>query len=159
MDCSCRGRNLDKMLQPGILLCVKDRKKYGYQIIEELGQSPMFDGVSPDKTGVYRYLKRMEDSGYLISEMHAEDAKDALRKRYAISQKGLACLASWGSTLREYVYALSQLVEEIENIEIEDTGIGEKEMGTVETKEQKEKEVKTDLYLITGFLGQGRVRF
>lgn len=157
MDCSCRGRNLDKMLQPGILLCVKDRKKYGFQIIEELGKSPMFDGVSPDKTGVYRYLKRMEESGYLLAEMEADGPKEALRKRYAISQKGRACLVSWGNTLREYVYSLSRLVEEIEEIEIEETKAEEKE--TMEMKEPKAEETKTDLYLITGFLGAGKSTF
>ena len=156
MDCSCRGRNLDKMLQPGILLCVKDSKKYGFQIIEELGNSPMFAGVSPDKTGVYRYLKRMEESGYLLTEMAADGPNEALRKRYAISEKGRACLSRWGSTLRDYAYSLSRLVEEIEDTENADE---EKKMETAGMKEQKNMETRTDLYLITGFLGSGKSTF
>lgn len=173
MDCSCRGRNLDKMLQPGILLCVRDGKKFGYQIIEELGESPMFDGVRPDKTGVYRYLKRMETSGYLNADFETDPADDTPRKRYAIADKGLACLESWGTTLREYAFSLSRLVEDIEQsifdgpeqsittAKAEEPVKKTEEIAQSSDPEKKDAEEKhmTDLYLITGFLGAGKSTF
>ncbi|MBQ9062017.1 MAG: helix-turn-helix transcriptional regulator [Eubacterium sp.] len=175
MDCSCRGRNLDKMLQPGILLCVRDGKKFGYQIIEELGDSPMFDGVRPDKTGVYRYLKRMEMSSYLEAGSAIDPVDEKSRKCYAIAEKGRACLESWGATLREYAYSLSQLVEEIETGAEEDVKVPEgitadsPEPGTVtdsvpgrsaqDIDDEKKDRHMTDLYLITGFLGAGKSTF
>ena len=152
MDCSCRGRNLDKMLQPGILLCVKDGRKFGYQIIEELGNNPMFDGVCPDKTGVYRYLKRMEQSGYLDSHSESDPADDKCRKCYTMTEKGRSCLKSWGGTLREYAYSLSRLVEEIEE------QVTEQAPAAIE-KDVKKETPMTDLYLITGFLGAGKSTF
>ena len=173
MDCSCRGRNLDKMLQPGILLCVRDGKKFGYQIIEELGESPMFDGVRPDKTGVYRYLKRMETSGYLNADFETDPADDTPRKRYEIADKGLACLESWGTTLREYAFSLSRLVEDIEQsiydrpeqsittAKAEESVKKTEETAQSSDPEKKDAEEKhmTDLYLITGFLGAGKSTF
>ncbi len=168
MDCSCRGRNLDKMLQPGILLCVRDGKKFGYQIIEELGDSPMFDGVRPDKTGVYRYLKRMETSGYLKTGFEMDPVDEKSRKCYAIAEKGRACLENWGATLREYAFSLSRLVEEIETetsaaaghvaADITAAGIEADKTAGPGNSEKKDRHM-TDLYLITGFLGAGKSTF
>lgn len=142
------------MLQPGILLCVQDQKKYGSQIIEDLGKSPMFDGIVPDKTGVYRYLKRMEASGYLLTETETELPGETPRKKYSISKKGLACLASWGDTLREYAFSLSRLVEEIEDKKMS----FESDKKTIEQVSKADGH-RTELYLITGFLGAGKSTF
>ena len=114
MDCPCKGKNLDKMLQPGILISLFHEDKYGYSIIRDLEMNPMFDGTSPDKTGVYRYLKRMEGSGYLVSRWEFEDDNNTPRKIYAITDKGRTCLSNWKATLLEYAASVADLVEEID---------------------------------------------
>lgn len=172
MDCSCRGGNLDKMLQPGILLCVRNGQKAGYQIIEELGCNPMFGGVLPDKTGVYRYLKKMEEAGFLEAGSMGDGRSGAARKSYGISAKGRMCLAGWSETLREYAYALSRLVEEIEEgqerTEAENIAAdagkkslqdGPEEMEAASGNNKNGEKHMTDLYLITGFLGAGKSTF
>ncbi len=58
MDCPCKGKYLDKMLQPGILSALKDEKMHGFSLIQKLADNPMFGGTQPDKAGVYRYLKK-----------------------------------------------------------------------------------------------------
>ncbi len=114
MDCPCKGKNLDKMLQPGILISLFHEDKYGYSIIRDLEDNPMFDGTSPDKTGVYRYLKRMEASGYLVSRWEFEEDNNTPRKIYSITEKGRACLSNWKATLLEYASSVADLVEEID---------------------------------------------
>lgn len=114
MDCPCKGKNLDKMLQPGILISLFHEDKYGYSIIRDLELNPMFDGTSPDKTGVYRYLKRMEGSGYLVSRWEFEEDNNTPRKIYSITDKGRSCLSNWKATLLQYAASVADLVEEID---------------------------------------------
>ncbi len=45
MDCPCKGKNLDKMLQRGILMSLYRQDKYGWLIIRDLGKNPMFGGI------------------------------------------------------------------------------------------------------------------
>ncbi len=114
MDCPCKGKNLDKMLQPGILMSLYQEDKYGWLIIRDLGQNPMFGGVEPDKTGVYRYLKKMEGSGYLVSRLENAQDKDVARRVYSITEKGKACLGNWQVTLRSYSASIAELVKRME---------------------------------------------
>ena len=92
MDCPCKGKYLDKMLQPGILSALKDEKMHGFSLIQKLADNPMFGGTLPDKAGVYRYLKKMEASGLLQSEWELEDDGSNPRRVYAITEHGKECL-------------------------------------------------------------------
>ena len=114
MDCPCKGKNLDKMLQPGILMSLYRQDKYGWLIIRDLGKNPMFGGVEPDKTGVYRYLKKMEASGYQTSRLENAQDKDVSRRVYSITEKGKACLGNWQVTLRSYAASIADLVSSME---------------------------------------------
>ena len=106
MDCPCKGKNLDKMLQPGILMSLYRQDKYGWLIIRDLGKNP--------KTGVYRYLKKMEASGYLTSRLENAQDKDVSRRVYSITEKGKACLGNWQVTLRSYAASIADLVSSME---------------------------------------------
>ena len=74
----------------------------------------MFGGVEPDKTGVYRYLKKMEASGYLTSRLENAQDKDVSRRVYSITEKGKACLGNWQVTLRSYAASIADLVSNME---------------------------------------------
>ena len=109
MDCPCKGKYLDKMLQPGILSALKDEKMHGFSLIQKLADNPMFGGTLPDKAGVYRYLKKMEASGLLQSEWELEDDV------YAITEHGKECLDNWSQALKLYVWSLSLMIEDIDS--------------------------------------------
>ena len=84
MDCACKGKNLDKLLQPAILRILYKEDLHGFMLIQKLGESPMFGGTEPDRAGVYRYLKKMESSGLLTSDWEKEESPGEfipLRKR------------------------------------------------------------------------------
>lgn len=115
MLCSCRGGNLDKFLQPHILLILSKREMYGLEIINELSKKPMFLDHSPDPTGVYRYLRKMEDDGQLRSEIKAPDSRAKARKIYFITDYGRHCLANWAAALGQYSVDIIGLVTEIED--------------------------------------------
>ena len=76
----------------------------------------MFGGMSPDKTGVYRYLKRMTESGDLKAEEVFDEASGNLRKCYSMTPKGRACLINWSGTLRGYVMSINRLIDQIDRV-------------------------------------------
>ena len=115
MDCPCKGKYLDKMLQPGILNALKDEKMHGFSLVQKLADNPMFGGTLPDKAGVYRYLKKMEASGLLQSEWELEDDGSNPRRVYAITEHGKECLDNWSQALKLYVWSLSLMIEDIDS--------------------------------------------
>ena len=114
MTCSCQGGNLDKFIQPHILLILSKRQMYGLEIINELEKRNMFIGHSPDPTGVYRYLKKMEADGQLLSEMKSDLPGEKPRKVYSVTDRGRQCLANWAVALGQYSVDIIGLVSDIE---------------------------------------------
>ena len=114
MDCPCKGRYLDKMLQPSILTALYQEDLHGFTLIRRLGEGPMFDGAEPDKAGVYRYLKKMEQAGLLRSGWQLDGEGERPRKIYSITDKGRDCLANWSLALKQYAGSIGALVEEMD---------------------------------------------
>lgn len=114
MDCPCKGKNLDKMLQPSILLELYEESLHGFMLIHKLSQNPMFDGNMPDKAGVYRYLKKMETSGLLESDWEIDEFGGKPRRIYSITDKGKGCLVNWTLALKDYVKSVDSLVGKID---------------------------------------------
>ena len=113
MTCPCKGNNLDKMLQPAILSCLYRKDLHGFALIRELAKNPMFSGSEPDKAGVYRYLKKMEESGTLTSawEMSGEGGKP--RRIFSITDRGRECLVTWYAALKQCSSDLNALTDDI----------------------------------------------
>lgn len=116
LSCACKGRNLDRMLQPGILLSIYEKNKFGYEITKDLKENPMFAGAAPDKTGVYRYLKRMEESEYLTSAWMEDGEGGTMRRCYSITEKGKICLVQWRETLYVYARSMESFVKKIDAV-------------------------------------------
>ncbi len=114
MDCSCQGKYLDKMLQPNILMILSKGPLHGFRIIQELSQSPMFSGMEPDRTGVYRYLKRMEEGGLLTSVLEKEEGMERKRRVFSITEKGRECFNSWDIVLKQYMVQLAGLIRQMD---------------------------------------------
>lgn len=114
MDCPCKGKNLDKMLQPAILTILCEGSAHGFILAEKIGDSPMFGGTMPDKTGVYRYLKKMEESQLLSSKWEMGEEKDKLCRIYEITEKGKDCLCNWSKALKEYEKSIELLIKDID---------------------------------------------
>ena len=109
-QCACSGTNLDKFVQPIILLCLAEQDLHGYGLIQKIMDSPMFRGAKPDSTGVYRFLKSMEDRDLVVCEWDLPNSGPP-KKVYRITAEGRACLERWVSTLRDYLNSLGALVE------------------------------------------------
>jgi DNA-binding PadR family transcriptional regulator len=110
-DCSCDGSTLDKLVQPAILIALTEGPIHGYRLAERIDQTVGMFGGKPDVSGIYRFLKKMEASGYVVSTWQAGDAGHG-RRLYEITPSGRACLMRWTSTLESYLKAINNLLNE-----------------------------------------------
>lgn len=115
IKCSCKGYNLDKLLQPNILTILAKQKLHGYMVIQELERGHLFHNEKVDNTGVYRTLKTLEDRGMVRSEWMLEESGPA-KKTYMITDKGLECLETWIQTLENYKKTIENIITEAKNV-------------------------------------------
>ena len=108
-DCPCAGRNLDKLVQPAILTVLAGGEVHGYVLVQRLAAMPMFHGQKPDATGVYRFLRQMEERALVTSTWDTSDTGPA-KHLYRLTDAGRACLVRWMATLAAYREAIGELL-------------------------------------------------
>ncbi|MCI8592358.1 MAG: hypothetical protein HFI88_08460 [Lachnospiraceae bacterium] len=160
MDCPCKGKNLDKLLQPSVLEILYRGPLHGFAVVTALGESAMCAGVLPDPTGVYRYLRKMEEGDLLQTFWEKEANGKRPIKMYEITPRGKACLMNWKIALSNYKHNIEKLLEEIEKTEKKETGCGARHAGRINEKGEgaymEENRRETKIILLTGFLGSGK---
>jgi DNA-binding PadR family transcriptional regulator len=108
IKCSCRGYNLDKLIQPNILIILAKQNLHGYLIIQEL-EKKLFYEEKLDNTGVYRALKTLEEKEMIRFEWVLEESGPA-KKNYMITEKGMECLKNWLETLENYKKSIEKII-------------------------------------------------
>lgn len=109
-ECPCAGGTLDKLIQPAILVILKEGPLHGYRLVERLGDMPTLGGSKPDASGVYRFLKAMENKGLVVSSWDTSQNGPA-KKCYQLTTSGDACLRRWIATLEEYRDGITSLLK------------------------------------------------
>ncbi|MBI5250325.1 MAG: PadR family transcriptional regulator [Desulfomonile tiedjei] len=120
-QCSCAGINLDKLIQPMILIFLAEQELHGYGLVQKIMNSPMLKGTKPDPTGVYRFLKSMEGKNLIISSWEFVDSGPP-KKTYRITGEGMACMEKWITTLKIYVRSIDDLLNAADKI-LEASGV------------------------------------
>ena len=109
-ECSELGKSLSRLSQPTILtlLAQAGEPMHGYSIVQKAAASPMFGGKKPDATGIYRALKRMEESGLVTSAWEMPEEGSA-KRMFTLTDKGYECLRRWIDALACYTLTLEEL--------------------------------------------------
>ncbi len=109
-ECAELGKSLNRLSQPTILtlLARSDKPLHGYVIVQMAAQSPMFGGKKPDATGIYRALKRMEESGLVTSAWDTPEEGSA-KRLFTLTDQGRHCLRRWIDALACYQLTLEEL--------------------------------------------------
>ena len=110
--CACRGSFLERFIQPSILLLLNEEPMHGFSILKKLYKSDVMDYSSIDPTGLYRTLKKMEESGLLTSRIDTDGGLQAKRV-YEITDEGRVCLVFWRATLLDYRDRIDRLAQAI----------------------------------------------
>ncbi len=108
--CPCSGKTLGKLVKPAVLMLLARHEMHGYEILHELTRLPLFEGLRPDNTGVYRALRSMADTG-LVTSAWAFSETGPARRVYRLTSEGRACLERWMDTLERYRNAVEQLLD------------------------------------------------
>jgi DNA-binding PadR family transcriptional regulator len=104
------GKSLSRLSQPTILALLAKAGKplHGYILVQLAADSPMFGGKKPDATGIYRALKRMEESGYITSAWETPEEGSA-KRLFSLTEKGRQCLRRWIDALACYELTIEEL--------------------------------------------------
>ena len=111
--CGCSEQRVPRLLQPFILLALKGKKSYGYELIEKISEFRFHDSP-PDVGAVYRNLRNMEKEGWVKSKWDTKGAGPA-KRIYRITPQGEEILHGWAITLRKRREALEQFLKLYQN--------------------------------------------
>jgi PadR family transcriptional regulator, regulatory protein PadR len=107
--CPCAGITLDRLVQPAILTVLAEGPRHGYAVAEQISRRMALGEQKPDMSGVYRFLKVMEEKGLVVSSWDVSHGGPA-RKCYEITPDGLRCLARWIETLERHRDGIADLL-------------------------------------------------
>jgi PadR family transcriptional regulator, regulatory protein PadR len=106
--CGCSERRVPRLLQPLILLVLKGKDSYGYELIEEITEFRFHD-TPPDVGAIYRNLRGMEKEGWVKSKWDTKGAGPA-KRTYRITPQGEEILHGWAVTVRKRKEAFDQFL-------------------------------------------------
>lgn len=115
IKCSCKGRNLDKLVQPKILTILAQKNLHGYLIIQELENKKLVQEDKLDRTGIYRTLQTLEQRELVVSQWEI-DGTGPSKKIYSITEAGKECLANWIETLEDYKRVIDTIIGEAKDV-------------------------------------------
>ncbi len=107
--CACTGRSLAKLVRPAALAVLAQGPTHGYVVSERLKAMMPLTDQGPDHSGVYRMLKLMEQKGLVSSRVETPEA-GTMRRRYALTPRGRACLDQWLATLKTYRRSFNTII-------------------------------------------------
>ncbi len=87
------SKKTERYIQPSILLALRTKPSYGYELIQEITRFGFIEGHAPPGM-IYRHLRELEENGLVVSEWETEGAGPAKRV-YQLTGEGLEVLGFW----------------------------------------------------------------
>lgn len=105
----------ERFIQPSILMSLKRRPSYGYEIIQNIQEFGFVEGPAPPGM-IYRHLRDLEAAGLVTSEWKTEGAGPAKRV-YHLTSEGDEALALWAEYMQEQAQKLTNFFRTYRKIE------------------------------------------
>lgn len=103
------SQKAERYIQSSILMTLKIRSSYGYELIKEISQFGFIEGQAPPGM-IYRHLRDLEENGLVSSEWQTEGAGPAKRV-YQLTPEGSEVLDSWIVYMRNQAKKLLNFIE------------------------------------------------
>ena len=97
-----------RYIQPSLLLALKRKPSYGYELIQEIAAFGFVEGPAPPGM-IYRHLRDMEENGWVKSEWHTEGAGPA-KRIYQLTAEGEEILSFWIGYLEQQAQKLANFI-------------------------------------------------
>lgn len=95
------------LLEPALLLLVRQKARHGYTLLNELDQQKM-GSIHPSM--VYRMLRDMEEFGWIRSTWDTDETQGPPRRNYEITTLGIQALENWQKQLEQHKNLIEQLL-------------------------------------------------
>jgi poly-beta-hydroxybutyrate-responsive repressor len=99
----------ERYLQPSILMALRIKPTYGYELIKEIQNFGFVQGQAPPGM-IYRHLRQLEADGLVTSEWETDGGGPA-KRIYAISPDGVEVLGLWVDYMSDMAGKLNRFVE------------------------------------------------
>lgn len=109
VGCDGHSRRTPRFVVPSLLLLLKVKPGYGYELMQRLSEMGMFNGPA-DPAAVYRTLRKLESNRLVQSAWDTQNTGPA-RRRYRITAAGQKSLKTWRSLIAERKMSLEQLLK------------------------------------------------
>ncbi len=113
------SKKAERYIQPSILLALKKRPSYGYELIQGISRFGFVEGEAPPGM-IYRHLRELEENG-LVSSQWQTDGSGPAKRVYQLTPEGIEVLAFWigymqnqADKLLRFVAMSRQITEEKE---------------------------------------------
>ncbi len=103
------SKKTERYIQPSILLALKTKPSYGYELIQEIGQFGFIEGQVPPGM-IYRHLRELEENGLVVSEWETEGVGPAKRV-YQLTGEGIEVLDFWIGYMKNQAEKLLKFVD------------------------------------------------
>jgi PadR family transcriptional regulator PadR len=103
------SKRAERYIQSSILMALKMRSSYGYELIKEISQFGFVEGQAPPGM-IYRHLRDLEENGLVSSEWQTEGAGPAKRV-YHLTAEGSEVLDFWIVYMKNQVEKLLKFIE------------------------------------------------
>ena len=110
--CRC-GSRIRGLVQPWLLLLLKQRPSHGYELMERLGDDEEAPDADPGL--LYRTLRQLEQDGLVRSTWDTEGPGPA-RRLYELTPEGVEHLHAWAIDVRHNRQRLDRFLAEYERL-------------------------------------------
>ncbi len=107
----------ERYLQASILLGLKTRSSYGYELIGHIQSYGFMEGDAPPGM-IYRHLRQMEEDNLVNSEWETKET-GAAKRIYTITEEGKEVLAVWVRYMAEKARKLTRFVQMYQDAAVE----------------------------------------
>ena len=108
----------ERYIQPSILLGLRTRPSYGYELIQTIQQFGFIEGNAPPGM-IYRHLRQLEEDGLVTSEWKTEGSGPAKRV-YSLTEEGKEMLSIWIDYLQRQAANLDRFIRHYRQVENEE---------------------------------------
>jgi poly-beta-hydroxybutyrate-responsive repressor len=99
----------ERYIQPSILLGLRLKASYGYELIQNIQQFGFVEGNAPPGM-IYRHLRQLEKDGLVSSKWETEGAGPAKRV-YNITDEGKEVLVIWVDYMKKQAKNLNDFIK------------------------------------------------
>ena len=108
------GGKVERYIQPSVLLALKAKPSYGYELIQDISRFGFVEGQAPPGM-IYRHLRDLEENGLVSSEWKTDGTGPA-KRMYELTPEGESVLEFWIDYMGTQARKLLDFVEMFKEI-------------------------------------------